>query len=293
MRTGKIPKTVLITGCSSGIGKETANLLARQGLTVFATVRTTESFEKLKQWACNLPESNLHPLQMDVTDESNVKSIVSRIEREFAPIDCLINNAGYGQAGAIEDLSLQQLRNQMETNLIGVAAVTQAVIPAMRKARFGKIINVSSVVAHVAVPLMGAYCSSKHALDALSVTLRMETAQFGIDVILIEPGPIKTSFRKNTGRNMPSEQVCERSPYADDYQAMMNFWEIEEERGAGKNADEVARLILKAVRARKPKYRYRITTEAKLAHWIIPFVPERVIDRVLLRRLRKHNAKAK
>ncbi len=262
-------------------------------MTVFATARTVESLEKLNQWGCNFPEGNLHPLKLDVTDENNVKNIVSQIEREFGPIDCLINNAGYGQAGAIEDLSLQQLKNQLETNLIGVAAVTQAVLPAMRKARFGKIINVSSVVAHVAVPMMGAYCASKHALDALSVTLRMEIAQFGIDVILIEPGPIKTSFRKNTGRNMPSEQICEQNPYTNDYQAMANFWAVEEKRGAGKNADEVARLIFKAVQARKPKYRYRITTEAKLAHWILPFIPERIVDRILLRRLRKHNPDAK
>lgn len=271
-------KVILITGCSSGIGFAAANLLAESGHLVYATARRNESVAKLDEWSKAFSGRAVAD-QLDVTDASSIDQVVSRIESERGQIDCVVNNAGYGQAGPVEEVSIDAWREQFETNVFGVAAINQCVLPMMRKQRSGRVINISSVVAHLSLPMMGPYCASKHAVDAMSLALRIELAPFGIDVILIEPGPIETEFRSNVDQNLET-QTDENSPYKKLGDAMNSYWN----RSFGKTAAKpiaVARAIKKAVESKHPKTRYRITAPAKFAPHLVSHLPDRLLDRII------------
>jgi len=278
------PQVILVTGCSSGIGQATADLLARCGHLVYASARRAESVDALAQWAAAC-HGNAHALTLDVTDETSITTAVRQVLDKQGRLDCLINNAGYGQAGAVEDVTPDLWRRQLETNLIGAIALTQAVLPTMRAQRRGRIINVSSAAAHVSLPLLGAYCAAKHALDAFSNALRAEIASFGIDVVLVEPGPITARFRDNMEHNLARHPIHTNSPYENLYRALQAYWHMQVGRKSKTSAD-VARLIRKAVQARKPRTRYRITAIAKVVPWIQPFIPDRVFDRAVLHSMR-------
>ena len=271
-------KVILITGCSSGIGFASADVLASAGHTVYATARRAESVAKLDEWSkshANLAFAD----RLDVTDSSSIESAVSRIEKEQGRIDCVVNNAGYGQAGPVEDVSLDAWRRQFETNVFGMAAVTQQVLPMMRSQRSGRVINVSSVVAHLSLPMMGPYCASKHAVDAMSLALRVELAPYNVDVVLIEPGPIETEFRPNVDQNLETKGN-EDSPYKRLGDAMDRYWN----RSFGKSAAKpvaVARAIQKAVESKRPKTRYRITAPAKFVPHLVSHLPDRLLDRII------------
>ncbi len=189
-------KVAVITGSSSGIGFETSLLLARKGFYTYATMRNLNKSQKINDIAQNenLP---LKVLQLDVTDDKSVKDAFRQVQDEKARIDVLVNNAGYDVMGAVEDLSIDEFKSQFETNFFGVIRVTKEVIPIMRNQGGGNIINISSVGGRIVIPLNTAYISSKFALEGLSESMRYELEQFGIDVILIEPGVVKTNFFEN------------------------------------------------------------------------------------------------
>lgn len=182
-----VSKATLITGCSSGIGRATAVQLAAAGFPVYATARRPDSIADLAEHGCQL-------LQLDVTDESSMRKAVEFIEAEHGSVGVLVNNAGYGLEGPIEELSVDEMRLEFETNLFGPTRLSQLVLPAMRSQGWGKIINLSSVAGLITLPGGGAYHASKHALEALSDALRFELKGFGIDVIVVEPGAIRTRW---------------------------------------------------------------------------------------------------
>lgn len=290
-RSRTFPRTILVTGCSSGIGRASAERLAARGHTVWATARSEADVEQLRRWA-DSAGSGSHAARLDVTDPDTIRAVAGEMLDRCGRIDAVINNAGYGQIGAVEDVPCELWRRQIETNLIGVIAVTQAVLPAMRQTGFGRIVNVSSVVAHVTVPLMGAYCASKHALDAMSGALRIEVAPFGIDVVLIEPGPIATNFRPNVDAVLADNPVHEKSAYESAYRAMDAYW-AQQFSGKGPTASDVATLVTKAVEARRPRTRYRITTVAKWMPRILPFISDRMFDKFAARRMEAMARKGK
>ena len=180
-------KVILLTGASSGIGYQTAESLAKEGHIVYGAARRTEKMETLKQF-------EVKPIYLDVTDEESIKSAIDTIIGDEGRIDVLINNAGYGSYGAIEDVEINEARRQFEVNLFGLARLVQLVLPHMRKQKSGRIINVSSMGGRMTSYFGGWYHATKYALEAFSDALRMEVADFGIDVSLIEPGGIKTDW---------------------------------------------------------------------------------------------------
>ena len=189
-------KSVLITGCSSGIGLHIAQTLQQRGYKVFASARKQQDVE-------SLTKKGLHCLQLDVASSENIQHAVNTLLGETkGEIFAIINNAGYGQPGAVEDLMRKTLQEQFETNLFGLVELTNKLIPAMHKQGYGRIIQISSVLGLVAMPLRGAYIASKYALEGITDTLRLELANTNIRVSLIEPGPITSHFRQNSLKNV-------------------------------------------------------------------------------------------
>src|SRR5438309_1024483 len=188
-------KAVLITGCSSGIGRATALRLARAGWPVYASARRPESLVELAGAGCKT-------LPLDVTDETSMRAAVERVEQDSGAVGVLINNAGYSQSGAIETVPMEAARRQFETNVFGVVRLTQLVLPGMRAQRWGKIVNVGSMGGRLTFPGGGHYHATKHALEAISDALRFEVRGFGIDVILLEPGLITTEFGEAAAASM-------------------------------------------------------------------------------------------
>src|SRR3954467_7452246 len=183
----QVSQAVLVTGCSSGIGRATAERLAVRGFTVYATARRVESIAGLEAHGCRV-------LALDVTDEESMQAAVATVVDEQGAVGALVNNAGYSQSGAIEEVPLDEVRRQFETNVFGLVRMCQLVLPAMRAQRFGRIVNVSSMGGRLVFPGGGYYHATKFAVEALSDALRFEVKGFGIDVVLIEPGLIKTEF---------------------------------------------------------------------------------------------------
>ncbi len=277
-------KVILLTGCSTGIGLAATKRLARRGHTVYATARRPDSIDQLRQWAAGAGD-NVRVARLDVTEPQTGREAVARVLDESGRLDVLVNNAGYGQPGAIEDVTLEQLHHQFDVNLYGLIALTQAALPAMRAAGSGRIINVSSVVAHVAVPFMGAYAATKHALDAVSNALRREIRPWGIDVVLVEPGPIRTEFRANALKSTAVDNA-ETSPYAAAYRVLTESTASAHEHGSA-DPDDVAIAIQRAVESRRPKTRYTVTAIARWTPYLVFLLGDRLTDRLLLRPYRK------
>jgi NADP-dependent 3-hydroxy acid dehydrogenase YdfG len=187
--SGSASKAVLITGCSSGIGEATAKRLAGRGWSVYASARRLESIEHLEGFGCKL-------LRLDVCDEQSMRHAVETIERERGAVGVLVNNAGYSQGGPVEQVPLEAVRRQFETNVFGLIALTQLVLPAMRAQHWGKVVNVGSMGGRLTLPGGGLYHATKHALEAISDALRFEVRGFDVDVVLVEPGLITTEFGK-------------------------------------------------------------------------------------------------
>src|SRR5213075_2416409 len=187
------PKAILITGCSTGIGRATAEHLAGRGHTVYATARRPESIADLEAKGCKT-------LALDVTDEESMKAAVAAVEEAEGAVGALVNNAGYSQSGAIEDVPLDQVRRQFETNVFGLMRMCQLVLPGMRREGSGRIVNVSSMGGRLVFPGGGIYHATKHAVEALSDALRFEVKGFGVNVIIIEPGIIRTNFGETAAR---------------------------------------------------------------------------------------------
>src|SRR5215203_1406221 len=199
-----VSKAVLITGCSSGIGWTTAEYLSDVGWRVYATARNVEKIAPLEKSGCRL-------LALDVTDEDSMASAVEEVEREEGAVGALVNNAGYSQSGAVETVPMEKVRAQFETNVFGLVRLTQLVLPGMRRARSGRIVNLSSMGGRLVFPGGGFYHATKYAVEAISDALRFEVKGFGIDVILIEPGLIRTEFGTTAAGGVSEAGERERS----------------------------------------------------------------------------------
>ncbi|MGI0019507.1 MAG: SDR family oxidoreductase [Nitrososphaera sp.] len=244
-------KVAVVTGSSSGIGLETALTLARNGFDVYATMRNTGKAGQIQEAAKGLP---LRVLQLDVNEDQSVKSAVDAVLSEKGRIDVLVNNAGYALVGAVEDLAMDELKAQFETNLFGLVRVTQAVLPAMRKQKSGTIINVGSIGGRVAFPTSPAYSATKFAVEGLSEAMAFELAPFGIRVAVIEPGMIKTNFV--SGIAMAKKALDPGSPYAPMLQKMNATIGPLLENAAP--AQQVADAVLQASTSPDPEFRYLV-----------------------------------
>lgn len=262
-------KAILITGCSSGIGRSIAEELLKNGYLIYATARKPETIVALKeQGAITLP--------LDVCDSNSIRLVKERIEKDGVQLYGLVNNAGYGQMGPIEEVTEEQAFQQMNTNVLGLASVTRIMLPLIRKHNEGKIINIASIAGQVAMPLGGWYCASKFAVEALSDALRLELGQFGVKVVVIEPGPIRTNFGEvaySTAESVDSQSV---------YKAMMEKmtgWSKTtlNDSVAGKPVD-VAKVVVKAIEKRNPRPRYRITGIAKFLYVLRRLSSDRFLD---------------
>lgn len=254
---------VLITGCSSGIGRATALRLARAGWTVYASARRVESMAELDR-------AGIRTLALDVTDENSMRAAVEHVAQECGAVGVLINNAGYSQSGALETVSMDAARCQFETNVFGALRLTQLVLPAMRAQRWGKIVNVGSMGGRLTFPGGGLYHASKHALEAISDALRFEVRGFGIDVVLLEPGLIRTEFGEAAAAslaNIRGEASGDADPYADFNAAVGAITKGAYDGGLsrlGAGPDRVALAIERVLRRRRPPARVAITPSAKV-----------------------------
>ena len=265
-------RPVLITGCSTGIGRATAEQLAKDGWNVYATARKPADIEDLKQ-------AGAKTMALDVTDESSMTNAVKRIEESDGPIGALVNNAGYSQSGAVETIPMESVRRQFETNVFGLMRMCQLVLPGMRKAGSGRIVNISSMCGKLVFPGGGVYHATKHAVEALSDALRFEVAGFGIDVVIIEPGLIITEFGETAVGSMASN---EDGPYAkfnhEVAAATAGAYEGGMSRFGG-GPETVANKIEKALTTRRPHTRYKVTASAGVIMGMRKAMTDRMWDR--------------
>lgn len=257
---GQQEKVAVVTGSSSGIGFETSLLLSRNGVYTYATMRNLNKSQQINDVAEkeNLP---LKVLQLDVTDDKSVKDAIRQVKDESSRIDVLINNAGYDVMGAVEDISIEEFKSQFETNLFGVIRVTKEVLPIMRNQRAGNIINISSVGGRIGIPLNSAYISSKFALEGLSESMRYELEQFGIDVILIEPGVVKSNFFENAdvANNNTNNTI---SAYSQLTQNLYEGFEPMLKSNSSSLPSDVAKIIYKAIESNNREVRYLVGKDA-------------------------------
>ena len=271
-------KTILITGCSSGIGACVAHGLKARGWRVFATARQAADVERLRT-------AGLESLSLDLRDATSIQSAVAGVLAQTeGRLEALFNNGAYGQPGAVEDLSREALREQFETNLFGTQELTNRVIPVMRRQGGGRIVYNSSVLGLVAFPYRGAYVASKFALEGLADTLRLELAGTGIHVCLIEPGPILSRFRDNAHAAYQRHIHAENSPHREQYAAMETRL-----RKAGPAApftlppDAVLKRVIHALESPRPRARYPVTVPTYLFSVLRHMLPVRMLDALLRR----------
>jgi NAD(P)-dependent dehydrogenase (short-subunit alcohol dehydrogenase family) len=251
-------RTTIVTGSSTGNGFETSLMLARNGFYTYATMRNLDKSKTITDIARKdgLP---LEVLQLDVTEDKSVKDAVDTILGKRGRIDVVVNNAGYDVFGAVEDLSVEELKAQFETNFFGAIRVMKAVLPTMRKQRRGTIVNVSSVGGLVGIPLNSAYISSKFALEGFSESMQYELEEFGIKVILIEPGVVKTNFFENS--KAAKNTASSNSPYAELAEKVSEAFKPMLENNSS-SPIQVAEVILKAITSEKVNTRYLVGNDA-------------------------------
>lgn len=263
---------VLITGCSSGIGRATALRLVVSGRKVWATARRPDSIADLAQAGC-------HILELDVTDEASRQAAVEAVEAEHGAVGALVNNAGYSQSGAIETIPLDAVRRQFETNVFGLLRLCQLVLPGMRDAGAGRIVNIGSMGGSLTFPGGGVYHATKYALEALSDALRFETAGFGVEVVLIQPGLIRTGFSDAVAREAPE---AEDGPYGEFQSEVVRISRDAYTEGSmaklSGEPEDVAKVIERALDAKRPKSRYRVTPSATLMMTLRRWMPDSVWD---------------
>ena len=274
-----IDKVVLVTGCSSGIGAEAARHLQARGWTVYATARDVRTLEPLAAAGCRV-------LPLDVTDERSMQEAVARVTEEAGGIGSLVNNAGYSQSGAVETVPIADVRRQFETNVFGLLRLTQLVLPGMRARRRGRILNMGSMGGRLTFPGGGIYHATKHALEALTDALRFELAGFGIHVVLIQPGLIRTAFTATVSKHL-ADLPAAGGPYAHFTREVERITRESYETGpvarwAGTPAD-VAATIERALRATRPRPRYRVAASASLFMALRAVTPDRLWDALLSR----------
>jgi NAD(P)-dependent dehydrogenase (short-subunit alcohol dehydrogenase family) len=250
----------LVTGSSSGIGFETSLMLARNGFNTYASMRNLEKSKSIREIA-NKEKLPLQVVQLDVNDDKSVKEAIDKVVAENQRIDVLVNNAGYGLLGSLEDLSTEEIKAQFETNFFGVVRVTQQVLPIMRKQNNGTIVNISSVGGRIGIPGLSAYHSTKFALEGLSESISYELEPFGIRVVVIEPGFIRTNIMNSSILAKKAQDL--NSPYFSLTQQLEeSFKSAMENTSASSPPEEVAKVVLQAVTSQNPKLRYVVGNDA-------------------------------
>ena len=270
---------VLVTGCSSGIGAATAARLATAGWTVYATARRPETLGALAAKGCRT-------LALDVTDEASMRAAVAAVEEAEGAVGVLVNNAGYSQSGAVESVTMDAARRQFETNVLGLLRMCQLVLPGMRAQHRGRIVNVSSMGGRLTFPGGGLYHASKHAVEALSDALRFEVRPFGVDVVVVQPGLIRTGFGDAVTGAIGSGTSAD-GPYADFNRAVAEATEQAYGRGPlgrlGGPPDAVAERIEAILRDPKPRARYPVTASARVMLLARRVLPDAAWDAVMRR----------
>lgn len=265
-------KVILITGASSGIGKKCAEHLAQRGHQVFGTSRSAPFPPDLEGFG------SITMLQMDVDDTESVERGVDFILERAGRLDVVVNNAGFGIAGAVEDTSIEEARAQFETNFFGVLRVCKAVLPSMRERRSGTIVNISSIGGLVGVPYTGLYGATKFAIEGMTETMRMELHRFGINVVLIEPGDIQTSFPANRRRVAAAED----SVYREEFERTLQI--IEEDERNGTPPERVAHLLGRVIQHPSPRLRYRVgSLPEKAAAALKSVIPSRLLEWIVMK----------
>jgi short-subunit dehydrogenase len=267
-------KVILITGASSGMGKETALHLIKEGYIVYGAARRVEQMQDLTQ-------NGGHAIKMDITNDEQVKAAVKQIIDEQGQIDVLINNAGYGLYGAVEDITIEDAKRQFDVNIFGLAKITKEVLPHMRSKKSGKIINISSMGGKMYTPLGAWYHATKHALEGWSDCLRLELKQFDIDVVIIEPGVIATEFGdvvyepmlKNSGEGAYKSLAQKMAKATKESYA---------KKGAASPPSVISKVISKAIRAKRPRTRYVAGKLAKPLLFVRKYLGDRIFDMAVM-----------
>jgi NAD(P)-dependent dehydrogenase (short-subunit alcohol dehydrogenase family) len=258
MSDADISKAVLVTGCSTGIGKVTAKRLAGRGWIVYATARDPARLAELEAAGCKV-------LALDVTDEASARAAVAAVEEAEGAVGVLVNNAGYGQSGAVEAVAAESVRRQFETNVFGYVRMAQLVLPGMRRQGWGRIVNLSSIAGRVTMPGSGVYSATKFAIEAISDALRYEVRGFGVDVIVVEPGPTRTAFTDTANARMPALDGP-TSVYASYQEAVAKADKETDASMLASDPEAVAKAIERSISARRPKTRYKVS-------FVVRFLP--------------------
>lgn len=268
-------KVAIITGASAGMGKSTANILHEQGYIVYGAARRTEKMKDLE-------EKGMIIIPLDLTDESSIVKAVETVKKNEGRIDVLINNAGYGSYGSIEEVSIEEARRQFEVNIFGLARITQLVIPVMREQKSGRIVNISSMGGKIYTPFGAWYHATKHALEGWSDCLRIELKEFGIDVVVVEPGGIETEWGGIAMEHL--QNVSGKGPYAGAVEKVMKG----NEKAGTKltHVDVLGKEIAKAATVNKPKTRYVKGYMAKPTITLRKWFSDRTFDRILASQLK-------
>jgi NAD(P)-dependent dehydrogenase (short-subunit alcohol dehydrogenase family) len=270
-------RVVLVTGCSSGIGRATAIHLAAEGWTVVATARRPAAIADLEAHRCRV-------MPLDVTSETSMREAVEAIEASHGAVGVLVNNAGYSQSGAVETVPMARVREQFETNVFGPARLAQLVLPGMRRQRWGRIVNLSSMGGRLVLPGGGYYHATKYAVEALSDALRFEVQGFGIDVIVIEPGLIRSGFGETAVSTMTDPSAAD-DPYGLFHEAVAratreSYYKGSLARLTG-SPEDVARVIARALAAPRPRTRYTVSASARVLLGLRRVLSDRLWDRFL------------
>lgn len=264
--------TALVTGSSSGFGAGVAAELVRRGWVVYAGARRVERMEELR-------ESGAHVVRLDVRDSESVAAVVRRMMDEQGRIDVAFANAGYGSYGAIESVPMDEVRRQFDVNVFGVARVIQAVLPHMRTRGAGRVVITASVLSHLSTVATGWYAATKHALSAVAEALRQEARGFGIDVVLIEPGAVRTEFEE------VALGALDRVEHPDDYEAVVSAFrrKMTEEYAEAPDTTSTVDAMIRAATARRPRTVYRTTLDARWIPKVRGLLTDRWVDRLVLR----------
>lgn len=276
-------KSVLITGCSSGIGLATAEMLRSRGWKVFPTARKADDLDSLRL-------AGFDAIKLDVTSSSSIATAVERVlVKNEGKLGAVVNNAGFGMPGAIQDLSRDAMRHQFEVNVFGLQELTNALIPTFQKQGYGRIVNLSSIVGRLSLPFMGIYSASKFALEAISDAQRVELSPDRIAVSLIEPGPIRTRFSTHCAEEGEGALNVSASKFGEAYKKYFR-----KRRDGGMSEDRwrlppeaVAKKIVHALESSRPKIRYKVTVPAHMGALAARFVPASLIDRQMISHVKK------
>ena len=269
-------QTVLVTGASSGMGKDFAERLLKAGYTVFVAARSVDKM-------ADLAAAGAIPIRMDISKDDDIVAAVDLIRDKTGGVDVLINNAGFAQYGPVEETSIDAARYQFEVNLFGLARLTQLLLPPMRDRKSGLIVNISSMGGKIYTPLGAWYHATKHALEGWSDCLRLELAPQGVDVVIIEPGAILTGFGEALSEHYSGDP---EGPYGDLIKAMERATAASYERGLGSPPRVITDLVMRAIRADRPRTRYVAGALARPLMWLRRLVPDRWFDRVLMSQMK-------